>query len=144
MRRLVLIAAVCRARHWTGRVTLAVALLFPIVVVALDHHGAERLPGHQHVGQFGESAEPHAHGFQVPHTHEAPGSVSPDLTPTVAPAQQAAILVTALLESVGLPFLALGMALVRGRRFRVRTAPGLTDQVAFAPPTPPPPVLVAI
>lgn len=43
------------------------ALLFPAVGPLVDHHFAERQPGHLHIGMAGYHA--HAHGYEHAHSH---------------------------------------------------------------------------
>ncbi|MEA2640826.1 MAG: hypothetical protein QOF51_2220 [Chloroflexota bacterium] len=44
------------------------ALLYPSVLLAVDHHGAERIPTHEHPAVDGVIPT-HVHGFEVPHIH---------------------------------------------------------------------------
>jgi hypothetical protein len=48
-------------------------LLLAAVVTVLDHHGAERHPGHSHATTRNEAGSEHVHGFEVLHLHPEPG-----------------------------------------------------------------------
>src|SRR4051812_10441263 len=50
------------------------ALLTSLFVMALDHHGAERIPSHTHLTMDGASVTPHVHGFERAHNHDRPGT----------------------------------------------------------------------
>src|SRR5581483_8821259 len=85
------------------RLCAALMLLFPVLVVAFDHHGVERLPGHAHLTMDGESVPPHFHGFEVPHSHRSGrASVSPSVV-AIGMAQPAAFLSMATEQAASMP-----------------------------------------
>ena len=69
-----LVRVVLRGR-WGGALAVLVtgALLLPAVGPLLDHHYAERVPGHLHVYSAGVSAA-HTHPYEVDHRHAHGGA----------------------------------------------------------------------
>jgi hypothetical protein len=124
--------------RWISRIVIALALLWPVVLVALDHHGAERIPEHEHVLPIGGTVTGHLHGFELPHTHVPAVAGAAPTTPTVAPPQASALIAMTLLEYIGLPLLAVVVALAGARRIRPPRRLALLHQITLGPPTPPP------
>jgi len=120
-------------------VAAAFAVLFPIGVVALDHHGAERIGGHQHAVPSGETIPPHVHGFQIPHTHGPEAMHGASGAPAIVPAEP-------LLLTMFAPAFDAAVRAGRALPLTVAAIPrGLTlapsplvEQIALAPPTRPP------
>jgi hypothetical protein len=54
-------------------------------LAALDHHAAERIPGHMHLVASGAPIPPHVHGFEVlhDHTHDGAARVAGDQFPSL-------------------------------------------------------------
>ena len=125
--------------HWVACSLVAVALAFPFVFGALDHHAAERIPTHGHLGALGEIGQVHLHEFEAPHAHGPTAGIlinRQDLG--VYSAAGASSFVLSLLLALALPVLAAGFGLGPAApwpRFRRRAASG---QISSRPPTPPP------
>lgn len=103
-----------------------VLLLFPTMLLAVDHHGAERIPTHEHVVALGELTPAHVHPFERVHGHEhAEASAGGDVvvrgpgvggalsTPVPAPLQSALLMLTA---APAVPWLLALAAPARGAR----------------------------
>jgi hypothetical protein len=120
------------------RLLLAFALLTPILLVAIDHHGAERIATHAHLSPVGENVPPHVHGYEVPHTHGAP-SANPEVAPLIVPAVPTVVVALALAQVSSLPISRPVTLKVVEPWDRILVPADLTgDQAAFDPPTPPP------
>lgn len=136
MRRLVRLARSAECRGIVSRGIAALALLFPLAMVVLDHHGVERIPIHVHLSSVEKPAVFHAHGFDTPHIHE-PGAVV-TTAPAVVASVPVAVLVLAFAQVAGLPLarpiavdaIAEGRAHLDGSLLR--------DQLSHDPPTRPP------
>ena len=124
-------------------VSLALSWMGPM----LDHHFAERHPGHQHIYLSGANPE-HSHDFQPFHSHSGPGSLllaaedtpanTPDGILFVVPASGSAhsvadITMPASGQSIG--FGVAGGTGLLGHHLRRETAP---PGASIAPPTLPP------
>jgi hypothetical protein len=137
-------------RRAVGQLWIAFALLWPMLLLAVDHHGAERIPTHKHIDPLGEPAVEHAHGFTLGHVHQTaePGVTVPPAAPsftsrvTVRIAELAApslaILATWLLGTSSLPLLALMLVLAARPRELLPLHRQRLGQTIPAPPTPPP------
>jgi hypothetical protein len=125
---------------------LAVAIAFPSVFIALDHHAVERLPGHLHLAALGEIAQNHAHAFEEPHTHAAAGvsmlAETADLI--VRAAAEIPWLVVYLLMAFALPLLrlALSLGIAAGWPWPATRVAG--NQLPARPPTRPPTALLVV
>lgn len=139
--------------RWTGRGALLFTLLLPSLLVAVDHHGAERDPTHTHVSLESEApAEPlhlHTHGFERQHEHDVHvfaadvGAIALALAePATAPLISASPIVTQPaigLLGVAALFLALGdgaRSYSRGLPAGVRVATGVVSAPPRRPPRP--------
>ena len=132
--------SLARARQCLGRLALALAVVSPMLLVVLDHHGAERIPGHEHVAPPGQPVATHAHLFEQRHGHALRETdLSPSI-PAVVPAHPTALAALTLVEHLGLPLLLLLITVVLTGRSPLPGISRLTDQIALGPPTPPPPV----
>ena len=67
--------------HWL----LILSLLSTFLLIAVDHHGAERIPTHRHFGTESSLPTAHLHGFEMTHRHDG----------QPLPVQASALLVTA-------------------------------------------------
>ena len=130
--------SLARARQCLGRLALALAVVSPMLLVALDHHGAERIPGHEHVAPSGQPVATHAHLFEQPHGHALRPTDLSLLILTVVPAHPTALAALTLVEHLGLPLLLLLTSVVLTGRSTLPGVSRLTDQIALGPPTPPP------
>ena len=122
--------------RWISRLTLVLALLWPLALVALDHFGAERVPGHEHPAQIGEPIPAHLHGFQLTHGHAQWPVAAPG--PAFVPPQTAAAMAVSGLQYVGIPILAVVVMLGGLRRIGAPVQLSRGDQITMGPPTPPP------
>ena len=120
---------------------LAVALAFPTLFVALDHHGVERLPTHLHVTSTAGVADAHAHTYDVAHSHAGTAAdVESSAALIVRAAAQTPLFV--LLTLVGLALPALAVTLFKSpTRWRVSAPRAARHQSLSRPPTPPPTIL---
>lgn len=134
-RRLIDLRAIARG---LGHLALIGSLLYLPFLLALDHHGAERIPTHQHLSADGH-VPPHVHGFEVPHV-DINGVSLLGRVPTVQISSESTRVLLALLTSTALAFVGASL----GRRPsapRYLGRAGRRDWVAqasYAPPTPPP------
>jgi hypothetical protein len=118
--------------HWL----LVLSLLSTFVVVAIDHHGAERIATHQHLELPASAPATHLHGFQLAHQHVG----QPVQLETNAP------LITANDVSLQIAFLVsfsacltVGLWLIaRPRPDWLEGPTGLVAQLVRRPPVPPP------
>jgi len=117
-----------------------VALLYVSVLLALDHHAAERIPTHEHIVTEGSSTPPHIHGFEVAHTHVHGVALRGSGAATQISGQSILVLL-AYVAMAAVAFLAelpgnlRDLPALRPRILRDH----LVAQLAPAPPTPPPP-----
>ena len=138
VRRLARWAASPPCRRWLGNTAAAFVVLFPILIVSLDHHGAERIASHQHASSTGESVPSHLHGFQVAHVHDTGMPKAHTTAPAIAVAEPIALMVLSLAQDAAMR---LDGALNPGNVASytlVVPARSLIEQTAIAPPTPPP------
>src|SRR3954453_1516119 len=91
-----------RSRQQLAQVWAALTLLGPVLLLAFDHHGAERLPNHVHLTAAGQSVPGPLHGFQVPHVDRRGENASPSDETAIVAAAPAAVLVLTLAQTVGL------------------------------------------
>jgi hypothetical protein len=118
--------------HWT----LVLSLLSTFILISVDHHGAERIPTHQHGWGGVDVAIQHVHGFELAHRHEA--GVAPSTAPTAWFSSVSLDLqVTSVVALTAL--LALAWGLLRHPRapFHVLTN-SMDPQFKLRPPVPPP------
>jgi hypothetical protein len=90
LRRILRLARNRDLQRAAANTMMAVALVFPILVVALDQHGVERLPNHAHAVPLGAAAPPHIHSFEIAHSssatnHAARGAKAPAILPRQPP-----------------------------------------------------------
>jgi len=119
-------AALVRLLHRTdtqrllAHVLVIGVLLTSMFVVALDHHGAERIPNHTHLTMDGAAVSPHLHGFERAHLHDHPAT-SADASPVALVHLDAATDSTTAFGSFGLGALVLVLGAVvmswTGRRW---------------------------
>lgn len=126
-----------RCRRGLGHGALALALLCPTFIVLLDHHGAERIPGHQHAAPPVLAIPGHPHDFERDHAHTAVAPL-PLATAAFVPAQPAALVGLASIDHLGLPVVALLAAAAAASGTAIPRVARLADQIALHPPTPPP------
>jgi hypothetical protein len=69
MRTLRWLTLITADSRYVGQVAIAFALLWPMVLLATDHHGTARLPTHEHVSVGGAAVAPHSHVI-VAHSHD--------------------------------------------------------------------------
>lgn len=117
--------------------TMALLVVFPLLLSAADHHAAERIPSHQHTVPFGEPAPAHGHEFAVAHEHAGPATPA-FLTAPVVVSQSVAVAVMSLVQNLALPVLLLIVLCNLEPRTRRTPDDVLNDQVRIAPPTLPP------
>ncbi len=143
-------------RRAVRRLAIVFALLWPVVLLGVDHHGGERIPTHEHIEPLGEPVAAHVHAFALPHVHgaAADGGAQAAATTLAAPlrivvriadvdAPPLAVLATSLLGSSTLPLVALMTALAVLFRAPVPRRRTRLAQTALIPPTPPPLALVS-
>ena len=122
---------------------LAIAIAFPSVFIALDHHAVERLPGHLHLASLGEIAQNHAHAFEEPHAHATGVSLLAETDDLVVRAAAAIPwLVVYLLMAFALPLLRSTLSLGMTGGWPRPAAPVARNQSPARPPTPPPTALL--
>jgi len=126
-----------------GAATMALLVVFPLLLAAMDHHTAERIPGHQHSVPLGEPAPSHDHEFGSAHEHSARVVIDALAVPVII-TQSAAIAVLSVIQNLALPILLMIAGYQVSGRVRRQTAGVLSDQVAIAPPTLPPALPAAI
>src|SRR5690242_6442265 len=102
VRRLARWAASPRCRRWLANTLAALVVVFPMLVVSLDHHGAERIASHQHANSVGETPPAHLHGFQVAHVHDAGASKAHTTAPAIAAAEPVALMVLSLAQDAAM------------------------------------------
>ena len=115
------------------------ALLFPVFLIVIDHHGIERLADHQHALPSEGPLPPHVHGFEINHVHSstfAP-AMGPSV-PSVVPSVPLLAIVLALVQMVGLPFAGWRDPSVLRPEQAIYEHQRLTAQRFVAPPTRPP------
>jgi len=101
------------------------ALLTGLLVVALDHHGAERIPSHTHLTISGVPVPSHLHGFESVHRHDHP-ITSVDASSVALYHVDAATDSTTSFVSFGLSVLALALlAAVMSGTSRLRSSADL-------------------
>jgi hypothetical protein len=117
---------------------LVLVFVFPILLGAFDHHGAERLPDHEHSVPLGQPTPAHAHGFTQPHEHM--GLVPTDALSVVVLLSQTERVAGALslAQSLAFPGLFVMVLFCTIRVTQTMMKRSLNDQTRFAPPTPPP------
>ena len=133
-------------RRGLGRMLLAAAVVLPFALSAVDHHGAERIPIHEHVVEVVDaSAVPHSHGFEQFHHHlgqvagmdqiriSAAAPTMPSIVPTAGMGIGSPITSLALV----LALLTVEMATGAGSIGRLQAA-RLPAGLEFAPLTTPP------
>jgi hypothetical protein len=125
-------------RRWLAHLAAMWIIVFPIVVIALDHHGAERIPGHEHLTPFGETPPAHLHGFEVAHVHGPAVTTAPATTPALATAQPIVLTILSFLQDAALRPNGAPSPMVGVLQTGVPSAAALTAQTAPTPPTPPP------
>jgi hypothetical protein len=130
-----------RCREYAVRAITAVLLLGPILLLALDHHGAERIPTHSHVEPLAQAAPPHVHGFEVRHVDTPVRNVEPPATPSVVAPEPAAVLVLSFAQVLGMPLDRAPIVMTSGPQDTARQRAVLADQTTADPPTPPPTAL---
>ena len=128
---------------WIIRGLLAGAIAFPTLLVVVDHHGFERLPGHLHEAAIGAVTQTHLHLFETGHLHTDGSSLIDEGANIVfrANADTPWLVLNALL---GLALPAVGIAFGANIRwFWARPGKRIAfDQLVARPPTPPPTVLL--
>ena|SRR5437870_2479399 len=121
----------------------AVAIAFPTIFIALDHHAVERLPGHLHLSPLGEITQNHAHAFEEPHTHAPSVSLLAETDNlTVRAAAAIPWLVVYLLMAFALPLLRSTLSLGMTGRWPPPAVHVAGNQSPRRPPTPPPTALL--
>src|SRR5438067_13639546 len=84
-RRVLRAARSPRCREDVARAAMVIVLLTPILLLAADHHGAERLPTHAHAAPAGRTVSAHLHSFEMPHVDGVHTPVSVGAPVVVAP-----------------------------------------------------------
>jgi hypothetical protein len=69
VRRIEWLATFAAARQCAGQLAIAFALLWPMLLLATDHHGMERISTHEHMSIAGGTIAPHSHAI-APHRHD--------------------------------------------------------------------------
>ncbi|MBI4213715.1 MAG: hypothetical protein HY534_05330 [Chloroflexi bacterium] len=55
---------------WFVLQNVLLAFVLTYALAGLDHHAAERIPTHLHLGEAGQGAPQHTHGFDRAHQHD--------------------------------------------------------------------------
>src|SRR5207302_10160660 len=129
------------AGQWLRAIILGLVLIFPAWISAVDHHGAERVPMHEHDVPFGQPVPDHNHQFQIAHDHAGPVLEPASLASAIA--TQPYITVGALMDHLVVPLVVLIMCCAVTGRSRESVLAVLDDQLALAPPTHPPAIFGA-
>src|SRR6476660_8077455 len=90
------------SRQQLAQACAVLVVLGPTLVLAFDHHGAERLPNHVHITADGQPAPAHLHGFEVPHVdglEDAPANAEM----AIVPAAPTGVVVLMFVQTLGLP-----------------------------------------
>jgi hypothetical protein len=150
-------------RRAVGQLGVVFALLWPLLILAADHHGVERIPTHEHVDPLGTPAPEHQHAFSLDHAHDVAdhGSASPEhsvadhepTSPTILPLQvtsriiarmldlaapTVAAVASSLLDNNEIPLLAVIIVLGALSHAVIPGRRPRPTETAFSPPTPPP------
>ena len=132
------------AGAWFVCCLVALAVVFPGLLVAADHHGAERISTHAHVLPPGAMDQGHSHGFERPHTHENGIPLAEGAVPVLVRGEPASPLpISAPPSAIALPLVAAILALTLRGSTLVSSRRALVAQATFAPPTRPPSALAA-
>jgi len=116
-----------------------VAIVFPGFLIAVDHHGAERIGSHEHVAPSRSIDQNHSHGFERAHTHENGPPLADGIAPALVRGNPLAPLPASSSPStIALPLVVAILALSIFRSTVVTRRSALANQATFAPPTRPP------
>jgi hypothetical protein len=128
--------------RWLIQSTIAVWMAWTPMLMALDHHGVERIGTHQHAAASDGSppAPEHTHGFERLHDHVHAGRAAPEhaeATPSVTnPVVRLAA--ASFLLTGSLPPQIATLDRHGDPGYRLPTRGTAAHQVAGAPPAPPP------
>ncbi len=130
--------------RWLGHVMAMLAVMLPGLVVALDHHGAERIPTHMHLSADGAPVSTHSHEFEVSHRHgamvESPVSqiatfVSLDGAPALGESSPA---LEALISFIALAVVTASVSSAQDARGWIARQSRRPAEFVFPPPAAPP------
>ena len=123
-------------RGYIFRAAVAAATLFPLLVVSLDHHGAEHLGTHSHPGLSGEV--PHLHEYQIPHSHGSAAQPPSADSPQIVAAVPVVGVALGLTVDAGLPLIGTMIFAAIRLQSRAVSARTVLSQMSLAPATQPP------
>lgn len=126
--------------RWLPPAASLLALLLASLIVAFDHHGAERIPAHGHLLAPGQTTA-HVHGFERPHEHPEEASASSGESVVSLVRSEPAVIVTtfSILTALAIPSFLLFLAALPPGRPGVGPRGELADQTSLAPLLHPPP-----
>jgi hypothetical protein len=142
LRRLARRATSRTYRRWAANIAAALLVLFPVLVVSLDHHGAERIATHQHLSDSAE-VPPHVHGFEMAHLHGPAAVPASSTMPAIAAPEPVALMVISLAQDATVRLQAVTAPGDAQPYWNTLLDPLLRAQTALTPPTPPPDVRAA-
>ena len=122
-----------------GAILLLVALITPMLGMSLDHHFADRIPGHGHVSS--DQSSGHAHDFRLVHRHghdvtAGAAAASDQSGPTIA--EYDPDLISAGLTLTPATASVLPLPTTASSLRQMRIAHVIYDEQATSPLTPPP------
>ena len=133
------------AGAWAVCCLVAVAIVFPGFLIAVDHHGAERIGSHEHVAPPGPLDPSHSHGFERPHTHANGPPLADGVAPVLVRGNPLAPLPASSAPSaIALPLVVAILVLPSFKSTVATSRSVLANQAIFAPPTRPPSSLAAL
>ncbi|MBI4498563.1 MAG: hypothetical protein HY689_11755 [Chloroflexi bacterium] len=126
------------APGWFSSIAVALLVVTGLLLPTLDHHLAERVPGHAHLPIAGPAAAPlrgpiasHHHAYQRTHAHHPQGTTDPISLDTDTP------YVTIATPQAGQPGAWLGLATLWLAPHVVIPPPGALTLMGAAPLAPP-------
>jgi hypothetical protein len=126
------------AASWSMCCLLALAVVFPGLLVAFDHHGVERIPAHAHLSMASSPQEGHSHAYEHGHEHSETSLSAEDATRVIIRRESATMPATSGPSILAIPPTFNACALTCQPADMLLARGTLSDQWAFPPATPPP------